>query len=133
MAGLATSEIERVFREEHVRAVSVLVRICGDIDTGERSICESTQATSSVCTGFQFYQLTTKKNLLTDVPFLRTRRQSCKALQWLRQPFFIAFDKSPRLRNRTTPRNRRPRRSIRTQPQHVTTRTRIGDEPHRHA
>jgi RNA polymerase sigma-70 factor (ECF subfamily) len=35
---LAASEIERVFREEHGRAVSVLVRVCGDIDAAEEAV-----------------------------------------------------------------------------------------------
>jgi RNA polymerase sigma-70 factor (ECF subfamily) len=35
---LATSEIERVFREEYGRAVSVLVRVCRDIDTAEEAV-----------------------------------------------------------------------------------------------
>ena len=33
-----SSEIERVFREEYGRAVSVLVRACGDIDTAEEAV-----------------------------------------------------------------------------------------------
>jgi RNA polymerase sigma-70 factor (ECF subfamily) len=37
-SGLATSEIERVFRAEYGRAVSVLVRLCGDIDAAEEAI-----------------------------------------------------------------------------------------------
>jgi RNA polymerase sigma-70 factor, ECF subfamily len=35
---LPSSEIERVFREEYGRAVSVLVRVCGDIDTAEEAV-----------------------------------------------------------------------------------------------
>jgi RNA polymerase sigma-70 factor (ECF subfamily) len=41
MAGASpvpSSEIERVFREEYGRAVSVLVRLCGDIDTAEEAV-----------------------------------------------------------------------------------------------
>ena len=38
MSSLSSSEIERVFREEYGRAVSVLVRVCGDIDTAEESV-----------------------------------------------------------------------------------------------
>ena len=41
MAALATSEIERVFREEYGRAVSVLVRVCGDIDAAEEAVQEA--------------------------------------------------------------------------------------------
>jgi RNA polymerase sigma-70 factor (ECF subfamily) len=35
---LAASEIERVFREEHGRAVAVLVRVFGDIDVAEEAV-----------------------------------------------------------------------------------------------
>ena len=35
---LASPEIERVFREEYGRAVSVLVRVCGDIDAAEEAV-----------------------------------------------------------------------------------------------
>jgi RNA polymerase sigma-70 factor (ECF subfamily) len=35
---VASAEIERVFREEYGRAVSVLVRVCGDIDAAEEAV-----------------------------------------------------------------------------------------------
>ena len=38
MASVATSEIERVFRAEYGRAVSVLVRHFGDIDVAEEAV-----------------------------------------------------------------------------------------------
>ena len=38
MAGVPSSEIERVFREHYGRAVSVLVRACGDIDAAEEAV-----------------------------------------------------------------------------------------------
>ena len=38
MPEAASSEIERAFREEYGRAVSVLVRVCGDIDTAEEAV-----------------------------------------------------------------------------------------------
>ncbi len=38
MPDLSSSEIERVFREEYGRVVSVLVRVCGDIDTAEEAV-----------------------------------------------------------------------------------------------
>ena len=38
MAAVSASEIERVFREEHGRAVSVLVRVFGDIDVAEEAV-----------------------------------------------------------------------------------------------
>jgi RNA polymerase sigma-70 factor, ECF subfamily len=38
VSALAASEIERVFRAEYGRAVAVLVRVCGDIDTAEEVV-----------------------------------------------------------------------------------------------
>ena len=38
MTDVQSSEIERVFREHYGRAVSVLVRACGDIDTAEEAV-----------------------------------------------------------------------------------------------
>ena len=38
MADVTHAEIERVFREEHGRAVSVLVRVFGDIDVAEEAV-----------------------------------------------------------------------------------------------
>ncbi len=38
MAALPASEIERVFREEHGRAVAVLIRVFGDIDIAEEAV-----------------------------------------------------------------------------------------------
>ena len=38
MPAPTSSEIERVFRAEYGRAVSVLVRVCGDIDTAEEAV-----------------------------------------------------------------------------------------------
>jgi RNA polymerase sigma-70 factor, ECF subfamily len=38
MADLPASEIDRVFREDYGRAVSVLVRLCGDIDVAEEVV-----------------------------------------------------------------------------------------------
>jgi RNA polymerase sigma-70 factor (ECF subfamily) len=38
VAAVSASEIERVFREEHGRAVSVLVRVFGDIDVAEEAV-----------------------------------------------------------------------------------------------
>ena len=38
MTDVPSSEIERVFREQYGRAVSVLVRACGDIDTAEEAV-----------------------------------------------------------------------------------------------
>src|SRR3954447_7889263 len=38
MPDLPTSEIEQVFREEHGRAVAVLVRVFGDIDIAEEAV-----------------------------------------------------------------------------------------------
>ncbi|HEU4399438.1 MAG TPA: sigma factor, partial [Actinomycetota bacterium] len=41
MAAIPTSEIEDVFREQHGRAVSVLVRSFGDIDVAEEAVQEA--------------------------------------------------------------------------------------------
>ena len=38
MPDVPSSEIERVFREQYGRALSVLVRACGDIDTAEEAV-----------------------------------------------------------------------------------------------
>src|SRR6476620_9542115 len=38
MPAMPTSEIDRVFREEYGRALAVLVRVCGDIDTAEEAV-----------------------------------------------------------------------------------------------
>src|SRR5450631_3727812 len=38
MPDLTSAEIERVFREEYGRAVSVLVRVFGDIDVAEEAV-----------------------------------------------------------------------------------------------
>ena len=38
MPAVAASEIERVFRSEHGRAVAVLVRVFGDIDVAEEAV-----------------------------------------------------------------------------------------------
>src|SRR5437879_5040371 len=38
MPAVATSEIERVFREQYGRAVAVLVRVFGDIDVAEEAV-----------------------------------------------------------------------------------------------
>jgi RNA polymerase sigma-70 factor (ECF subfamily) len=38
VSALAPGEIERVFREEYGRAVSVLLRVCGDIDAAEEAV-----------------------------------------------------------------------------------------------
>ena len=35
---IETSDIERIFRTEYGRAVSVLARICGDIDDAEEAV-----------------------------------------------------------------------------------------------
>src|SRR4051812_48617479 len=41
MPGLSSSEIERVFREEHGRAVAVLARQFGDLDLAEEAVQEA--------------------------------------------------------------------------------------------
>ena len=44
MPALAASEIERVFREEYGRAVSVLVGYFGDIDVAEEAVQDAFSA-----------------------------------------------------------------------------------------
>ena len=41
MPASSSAEIERVFREQYGRAVAVLVRVCGDIDTAEEAVEEA--------------------------------------------------------------------------------------------
>ena len=41
MPDVASAAIERVFREEHGRAVAVLVRVFGDIDVAEEAVQEA--------------------------------------------------------------------------------------------
>ena len=41
MPGLSSSEIERVFREEHGRAVAVLARQFGDLNLAEEAVQEA--------------------------------------------------------------------------------------------
>ncbi len=41
MASASASDIERVFRQEYGRAVAVLVRLVGDIDTAEEAVQEA--------------------------------------------------------------------------------------------
>jgi RNA polymerase sigma-70 factor (ECF subfamily) len=41
ISGLPPSEIARVFREEYGHAVSVLIRVCGDIDAAEEAVQEA--------------------------------------------------------------------------------------------
>ena len=41
MPTLDASEVERIFREQYGRAVAVLVRMFGDIDTAEECVQEA--------------------------------------------------------------------------------------------
>ena len=41
MPSVDQADIEQVFREQHGRAVAVLVRLCGDIDTAEEAVQEA--------------------------------------------------------------------------------------------
>ena len=47
MPVLAASEIERVFREEHGRAIAVLVRFFGDIDIAEEAVQDAFAAATA--------------------------------------------------------------------------------------
>jgi RNA polymerase sigma-70 factor (ECF subfamily) len=77
---LATTELERVFREEYGRAVSVLVRVCGDIDAAEEAVQDAFVAaverwpTSGVPPIPAAWIITTARNRAVD----RFRRESSR-------------------------------------------------------
>jgi len=77
---LASSEIERVFRVEYGRAVSVLVRVCGDIDSAEEAVQDAFVAalerwpTSGVPPSPAGWIITTARNRAVD----RFRRESSR-------------------------------------------------------
>ncbi len=81
MRGLATSEIEHVFRQEYGRAVAVLVRIFGDIDIAEDAVQDAFTAAVSrwPTTGLPpspaGWIITTARNRGID----RLRRESSRA------------------------------------------------------
>ena len=80
MPALATVEIERVFRAEYGRAVSVLVRVCGDIDTAEEAVQDAFAAAlerwpqSGVPPSPAGWIITTARNRVVD----RFRRESSR-------------------------------------------------------
>jgi len=75
-----SSEIERVFREQYGRAVSVLVRACGDIDTAEEAVQDAFAAaverwpSAGVPPNPAAWILTTARNRAID----RFRRESTR-------------------------------------------------------
>jgi len=75
-----SSEIERVFREHYGRAVSVLVRACGDIDTAEEAVQDAFAAaverwpSSGVPPNPAGWIITTARNRAID----RFRRESTR-------------------------------------------------------
>jgi len=77
---LATVEIERVFRAEYGRAVSVLVRVCGDIDAAEEAVQDAFAAAlerwpqSGVPPSPAGWIITTARNRVVD----RFRRESSR-------------------------------------------------------
>jgi len=77
---LATAEIERVFRAEYGRAVSVLVRVCGDIDAAEEAVQDAFAAAlerwphSGVPPSPAGWIITTARNRVVD----RFRRESSR-------------------------------------------------------
>jgi len=77
---LATAEIERVFRAEYGRAVSVLVRACGDIDAAEEAVQDAFAAAlerwphSGVPPSPAGWIITTARNRVVD----RFRRESSR-------------------------------------------------------
>ncbi|HKH93222.1 MAG TPA: sigma-70 family RNA polymerase sigma factor, partial [Gemmatimonadaceae bacterium] len=80
MPALATAEIERVFRAEYGRAVSVLVRVCGDIDAAEEAVQDAFAAAlerwphSGVPPSPAGWIITTARNCVVD----RFRRESSR-------------------------------------------------------
>jgi RNA polymerase sigma-70 factor (ECF subfamily) len=79
--GLATSEIEHVFRQEYGRAVAVLVRIFGDIDIAEDAVQDAFTAavsrwpTAGLPPSPAGWIITTARNRAID----RLRRESSRA------------------------------------------------------
>jgi len=77
---VASSEIERVFRAEYGRAVSVLARVCGDIDSAEEAVQDAFVAalerwpTSGVPPSPAGWIITTARNRAVD----RFRRESSR-------------------------------------------------------
>jgi len=75
-----SSDIERVFREEYGRAVSVLVRVCGDIDAAEEAVQDAFTAAverwpnSGVPPNPAAWIITTARNRAID----RFRRESTR-------------------------------------------------------
>ena len=80
MSRLPSSEIERVFREEYGRAVSILVRVCGDIDTAEEAVQDAFTAaverwpSAGVPPNPAAWIITTARNRAVD----RFRRESTR-------------------------------------------------------
>lgn len=75
-----SAEIERVFREEYGRAVSVLTRVCGDIDTAEEAVQDAFVAAlerwpaTGVPPSVSGWIITTARNRAVD----RFRRESSR-------------------------------------------------------
>ena len=80
MTDVRSSEIERVFREHYGRAVSVLVRACGDIDTAEEAVQDAFVAaverwpSAGVPPNSAAWIITTARNRAID----RFRRESTR-------------------------------------------------------
>src|SRR6266540_5870035 len=76
------------------------------------------------------HRVAAKKNLGPDEPLLWPLRTRGQPLQLPLKPFPVALRKTSSLDRRAAARNGHTRRTVRTEPKHVTARTRIANESH---
>lgn len=94
MPAVNTAEIERVFREEYGRAVSVLVRVFGDIDVAEEAVQDAFTAavqrwpSAGVPPSPAGWIITTARNRAID----RLRRESTRADKHAQAALLAATD-----------------------------------------
>lgn len=96
MPALPSHEIERVFREEYGRAVSVLTRLCGDIDAAEEAVQDAFATaverwpSSGLPPSPVGWIITTARNRAID----RARRESTREQRYARAELHITHDDS---------------------------------------
>ena len=96
MPALPSHEIERVFREEYGRAVSVLTRLCGDIDAAEEAVQDAFATaverwpSSELPPSPVGWIITTARNRAID----RARRESTREQRYARAELHITHDDS---------------------------------------
>ncbi len=94
MPALATSEIDRVFREEYGRALAVLVRVCGDIDLAEEAVQDAFTAaverwpSAGLPPSPAGWIITTARNRLID----RHRREATREARYVQAALLHAGD-----------------------------------------